>query len=193
MDVHSPRYVAIANETILPKKPTLWVKPSWEDGRINENQKVLVIFSPGNTAQYSPQVRLYQLDPHAGELPPAFLVQSSDAERPASSHVIHEELGIRVYVSPASRRRRVEWQLQLVSQKASWGNVICALIELDHLIFHRCMAGESEPQEIERDYEKLSKLKALALSTDKSGERTVALEKALAIACRIAGLPAQRQ
>lgn len=101
---------------------------------------------------------------------------------PPKSHIIQEAEGVVVFITPTSRRRRVEYQLKLVDDNPSTGNMIEALIDLDHLIFFMALNGDIDAEAASPIYEKIGKLKALALSTDFGGERKAALEAALKLA-----------
>lgn len=184
-DLTSPRFVCFAAELIKPSRPSVWTK---EGREIAPGEKVLVLFSPGDS-RYSPSARFYPLTPDRdpGKPPPVMRVGYADHVDP-KSHVVFQSEGITVYITVASRQRRVEYQLSRLQNGDNIGNLIDALIDLDHLIFHRCIIGLSDAQDIAVEYERVSKLKALAMSTPYQEERKTALNMALKIAKRIGGL-----
>jgi len=182
---NDPRFVCIAT-TEIPHRlsPSVWVR---ESRTIASGERVLVIFSAGNPS-LPEQARLYPLDgpPPNGRKEPIMSVAPRDHVTDRD-HIVMEGQGLAVYITPASRRRRVEYQLRLVESRGHrTGDLIDALIDLDHLIFHRCLTGEMDAGAVEADYERVGKLKALALSTEHGGERNTALRRALAIAVRLA-------
>lgn len=180
---NSPRFVAIAATDITPSRPRIWVR----DGReIRAGEKVLVIYTPGDP-KYSSQCRIYPLTPdHQRHNKPAPIMSVTlSAAVPPKSHVIIDQEGVAVFITPASRRRAVRWQLDRAEQTGRSGDMIDALIDFDRLILHAAVAGDIDTVAVNGDYEKVQKLKALAASTTFAQERDAALRKALELSKKI--------
>lgn len=173
------RYVTLAAAEITPTpRPGIWVRGE----RISQGQKTLVIFC--SDPRGGSPVRFYPLDPNE-KVPPAFRVAYSPP--PADAHTVIDQDGVCVYVDIASRRRRIEYQLARL-RPTFFSDYLEALIDIDHLIFHELLHDPQKLAAIEKDYDRMTKLKLHALGTPYPEERLTAIQLALRIAKRIGGI-----
>lgn len=123
--MNDPRFVAVVAERIRPS-PGIWIKGI----ALEPEEKALVIFAPN-------QVRLYPLtDERRGTGKPVKFRVGYDSVLQSSDHVIHQEGGIVVYVTVASRQERVQWAIDRL-RPTSLLDHLDVITELQHLICHR--------------------------------------------------------
>ena len=141
---------------------------------------VLTVWPDAHKGIKSKEITSYQI-------PPAMeLVRLCDIT--PEMEVIRQFRDYSIVQSDKTLTERVLKLLSLLEVDRSFSITLIAITCLDELILFRVRRGLLDVQKVEKTYDTLNKVKALALGTSHTGEQTVALERAIVLSRKICEL-----
>lgn len=122
------------------------------------------------------------------QIPPSMRFVRSYALIPEMEIVREFRGGYFVVQSEQSLRDRVLEVLKMLEKEKTFPMLLITITCLDDLILFKCRRNLLDIAKVEKTYDILNKVKALALGTTYKGEQTVALERAVVLGRKICEL-----